>query len=233
MKLKISKAEFDKLSDAFKAVYKADEKNADVYHLEVEDAEDTTALKNAKEHEKNQRKKVEQELADLKAQMAKEKDEALKKGGDIAALEKSWQDKLAAKETELRTEADGYVNQLRTILVDNVAVTLAGKLSKTPGVLLPHIKARLTVEKDETTKEFRTRILGPDGKPSASSLADLEKEFLANKDFSAIVIGSRASGGGAGGAGSGSGGTGNLDYTKATAQQIAADLKSRGLAETE
>jgi hypothetical protein len=42
------------------------------------------------------------------------------------------------------------------------------------------------------------RILDGAGKVSAASLDDLKQEFVANKDFSSIIIGSKASGGNAG-----------------------------------
>ena len=40
-----------------------------------------------------------------------------------------------------------------------------------------------------------TRVLDKDGKPSAMTVEELAAEFVANKDFSAIITASKASGG--------------------------------------
>ena len=68
--------------------------------------------------------------------------------------------------------------------------------------LLPHVLPRLTVTEDG--EDFVVKVLGPDGKPSASTMDDFKKELLQNKDLAPILRGTRASGGGAnGGAGGG------------------------------
>ena len=54
---------------------------------------------------------------------------------------------------------------------------------------------RLTVEDVDGVSVLRVREA--DGKPSVKSLADLQQEFLANKEFSPIVKASAGSGGGA------------------------------------
>ena len=206
----------DGLSEELKKLYKQD---GDVYRLVLEDDDgdnDVGALKRAKEHEKQKRKEAEAELARLKkekedAEAADEADKAKRKG-DIGALEKSWQDKLARKEAELNAAADALRGQLRTLLVDNVAQSLASEISTAPELLLPHIKARLTVE--EIDGKPVTRVLGSDGKPSALTIDDYKKEVLANKAFAPILTASKASGSGASKAG-GSGGADLSAYKKA------------------
>ncbi len=110
-------------------------------------------------------------------------------------------------------------------MVDGEALAMATRLSaKSPRLLLPHIKARMKIEYG-TDGAPVTRILDKDGNISASTAADLEKEFLTNKDFSTVVTGSKASGGSAqGGRGGGSAepsATEPFDYSKATPKQIA------------
>ena len=96
--------------------------------------------------------------------------------------------------------------------------------------MLPHIKNRLVA--DFEGDEPVTRILGPDGKPSNMTLDDLEKEFVANKDFSAIIVGSKASGGAGGGeqrrkTGGASDSDKKLDLSKAKPFELLEHLKSK------
>jgi hypothetical protein len=88
-------------------------------------------------------------------------------------------------------------------MVDNVATNIANELALqgSANVLLPHVRGRLAV--DFVDGNPITRVLGPDGKPSAATLDELKAEFAANEAFAPIIAGSKASGGGAGGAKSG------------------------------
>ncbi|WEM33661.1 head scaffolding protein [Pseudomonas phage PSA-KC1] len=58
---------------------------------------------------------------------------------------------------------------------------------------MPHIKSRLMADFEGDTPV--TRVLDKDGKPSALTIDELANEFVANKDFSAIITASKASGG--------------------------------------
>ena len=78
-------------------------------------------------------------------------------------------------------------------LVDNVATQIATKISNAPALLLPHIKSRLQADFEGDSPV--TRVLDKDGKPSAMTVEELAAEFVANKDFSAIITASKASGG--------------------------------------
>lgn len=84
-------------------------------------------------------------------------------------------------------------------MATNIANELA--LQGSASVLLPHVRNRLTV--DYVDGAPITRVLGPDGKPSAATLDELKQELAANEAFAPIIAGSKASGGGAGGAQSG------------------------------
>lgn len=190
LKLKLTKAEFDKLPADVKAEYLPD---GDAYKLDVDGIEDTGALQRAKQRETEARKSAEKKLEELETQMEELRSAAGKKGEDIAKLEKGWKDKLAEVETNSKTEREKLQGHIRSQLVDNVASTLANKLSKSPVLLLPHIKARLMADFDGDKPV--TKVLGADGKPSALTLEQLEAEFVANKDFASIIVGSRASGG--------------------------------------
>lgn len=194
LKQKINKAAFDKLSDELKKEYIAD---GDDYKLDVEGAEDTGALKRA-----NDRLKQEKADAEKKANEATTKLEALgeegaRKAGDIVTLEKSWDEKMKTGFAERDAKAAKLQKHIQTQLVDNVAMTIAQKLSDSPMLLIPHIKARLTADFDGENPT--TRVLDASGKVSAFTPEDLQKEFATNKDFSAIIRVSKSSGAGGNG----------------------------------
>ncbi|WP_034913011.1 hypothetical protein [Erwinia sp. 9145] len=186
LKFKLSKEEFDALDDSQKAFYA---EAGESYQFAIEGAPDVSGLEK-KVNELLGEKKAEQEkrrLAEDEAKKAAE--EQARKKGDLDTLEKSWAEKLSTREKELLAQIDERDSRLHTLLVDNVAQSLATKLAgDSAAVMTPHIKSRLIVE------EGKTRIVDAEGKPSAATLDDLEKEFRNNKLFAPVVIGSKASG---------------------------------------
>lgn len=213
------------------------------FHLDVEGAEDTGALKRAKDHEKRARQAAEQRAKDLETQLQGIQDEldGLRKGAipkaDVEKLEASLKQRAEKVEKELREENARLSKSLDRTLVDGEALRLATEISKAPKLLLPHIRSRLTTEYDAETGEYVTRVLDEKGNVTDKTLADLKTEVLASKDFEAILVGSRASGGGAAGRNGGQGGARDtskkdtFDYSAATPQQIAEHLKSKKQAE--
>lgn len=159
------------------------------------------------------KKKVDELLAEKKAADHKRKEaedaarkaaeDAARKSGDVTALEKSWQDKLEALQSDKDAEIHRLNANLTGVLVDSVASTLASDLAiqGSANVLLPHIRNRLTV--DYVDGSPVTRVLDASGKPSAATVDELKAEFAANPAFAPIVAGTKASGGGASGAGRG------------------------------
>lgn len=191
LKHKLSKEEFEKLSDEIKAEYISD---GDGYKLDVLGLEDTGPLKRANERLKVEKNELSTKLTETEGQLAKLADP--KKIQDIATLEKSWQSKLDTQKAEFEGKLAKSNSYIRTTLVDSKAEALASELAgKNAKLILPHIKARLAADLDND--EPVTRVLDAKGQVSAHSLDDLKKEFVANKDFAAIIVGSKASGGGA------------------------------------
>jgi hypothetical protein len=204
MKRKLTKQEFDTLPEALKEHYKAD---GDAYALKLED-DDTGALKRAKDYEKAARqaaeaklRETEKRLADIEAKLAADADKGARAKGDIDALEKSWQAKLAKADADKADALAKMQGQLQRLLVDNVAQTLAADIATVPELILPHIKSRLAVE--EADGKHITRVLDAAGNPSALTVDELKAEFIGNEKFSAVIIGSKAKGGGASGGGGG------------------------------
>lgn len=182
------------------------------------------ALKSKNEEllsETKEAKKAKRE-ADEKAKA--EADEAARKSGDIAALEKSWQDKFAKREKELTDENAALKNNINGMLIDNVAVKMAGEMAVqgSADLLIPHIKSRLAAEQRDG--QFVTVVRDKDGKPSAASLDDLKNEFVGNAAFAPVIVGSKATGGGADG-GKPGGGAAPKAVTRTQFEQMSAQQR--------
>lgn len=178
VKFKINAAAYNKLSDELKAEYIAGDNDGE-YVLDVTDlpqGEDVGPIKRALTAEKNK-------YATLKAKYD-EAEAKIAEFPDVDAL-KAAHDKETGK----------YKAFTENALIDGAAQALAAKISTSPALMLPHIKSRLVA--DVTGETPVTKVLGPDGKPSDMTVEKLGEELVANKDFAAIIIGSKASGGGA------------------------------------
>ncbi|AIW01674.1 hypothetical protein vB_Pae_PS9N_00023 [Pseudomonas phage vB_Pae_PS9N] len=190
LKKKLTKEEHAKLSDALKAEYIED---GDGFRLDVDGDEDTGALKRAKDREAQLRKDAEKEAKELRERLESIEGDDARKKGDIATLEKSWQSKLEKQREEYEAKVSKLTSHTTKTLVDNVASQLAHKISNAPAIIMPHIKSRLIADFEGDAPV--TRVLDKDGKPSALTIDELANEFVANKDFSAIITASKASGG--------------------------------------
>lgn len=226
LKKRIKKAEFEKLSDAIKAEYIED---GDEFRLDVDGEEDTGALKRAKDREKELRKQAEDKLREAQEELDRINGDDARKKGDIATLEKSWQKKLDDQRAEAEAKIAKLTGHTTKTLVDNVASAIAHKISNAPALLLPHIKARLAADFEGDSPV--TRVLDKDGKPSALTVDELSAEFVANKDFSAIIIGSKATGGAGDPSKKSSGGGANrdnenVDLSRLSPKQLAERVKA-------
>lgn len=195
------------------------------FKLDVDGVEDPAELRRAKQRESERAKAAEAKLKEIEdarktAEEAARKaaEEAAKKSGDVAALDKSWQEKhtaaLAELEGKFKPLVDKQQSQINRLLIENVATGIASAIA-VPGsadVLLPHIRQRLRVA--ERDGELTTVVVDQQGQASAATLAELTKEFQANKAFAPLIVGSKASGGGANG-GRGSGASDNKTITRA------------------
>ncbi|WP_053159010.1 hypothetical protein [Pseudomonas protegens] len=163
--------------------------------------------------------KVEELLAEKKSEADKrkaaeeqarlEREEALRKSGNVEELEKSWSEKYSRREAELNGQLESERNtlqgQIRDLTVGRTATEIATTLA-IPGsakALLPHIERRLSVEQRDGKPTVV--VLDQTGKLSATTLEELKSEFTKDPAFGPLIAGSKASGGGAGGAGNGGG----------------------------
>jgi len=122
---------------------------------------------------------------------------------DMDALEKSWKEKLDNQQNDFQQKIQQSESALQSLLVDNVASSMAAEISTVPSLLVPLIKQRLATETADG--KTNTRVLDAEGKPTALTVEDLKKEFIANEQLFSIMKGSNASGSGAQGSGNGGG----------------------------
>lgn len=197
-----------------------------VLQVEGKPAEDVTALKNAKDHEKNLRVAAERERDAAKAAQAEAETEraaaeqaaqaaVANKGQDVQALEASWQQKLNDAEKKRADEVAERDGEIERLLVTNTATSLAAEISTIPELFADSVIAkRLKVEVGADKKRF-LRVLDDAGQPTAKTLDELKQELLANEKYAAIVIAGKGSGGGAGKVPSGGGAAEKkyLDYS--------------------
>jgi hypothetical protein len=218
VKRSVTAVEYGTLAADIQKLY--DKQDDGTYSIEVEGDEDTGALKRAKQHEVTLRKAAEtaaaelkQKIADIEAELqtVRESGEG-KKSAEVKATEKAWQAKLDKAQKELGDQLAITQAALKTQMVDSVAMRIATDIAgDNAEILLPHLRGRLASE--IVDGKAVTKVIGADGAASASTVEELQKEFLSNPKFSAVVVGSRATGGGAGGR-RGSGGAAQITSLK-------------------
>lgn len=201
MGLPFERDNLDGLDDGVKSLYK--ETNGK-YRLDVDGYEDVSGLKAQRDALLTEKKQAQAKAREAEEMAKAAAEEKARKDGDISALEKSWQEKLAAAENNHKSLADSLTKQIHGLTVGQTATKLATELAVTGSsdVLLPHIQSRLSVEIKDGVPSVR--VLDLQGKPSAMTIDELKQEFIANKAFAPLIAASKASGGGA----SGSGGSG-------------------------
>ena len=187
LKRKLGSAEFEALNEVLKAEYKKNDTDG-MFYLDADDAQELiNALKHEREENKNNK-----EMRELLDKRIKEREEELaRKNGDVAALEASWKEKLKNEKDADKAEKDHLKKLASEGVVNNALDPIANKF-KAPTLIKKALKDRITVEFTATGAELR--VLDKEGKPSALSIDDLEKEILEDKEYSSILIQSRASG---------------------------------------
>lgn len=199
MKRKLTKAEFDALDDTKKGLYKA--LGAD-YVLDLVDDDDPDALRRGRDREKQIAKEQKERADRLQAEIDALNGNNARKTGDIETLERSWQSKLDTQKATYEAQVAKLSAQLEKTLVHDKAISLASKLAgDNAEIILPHLERRLKA--DLTGNAPFTRVLDANGELSALTVEELEKEFVANPKFSAIIVASRATGGAGGSKGNG------------------------------
>jgi len=179
IKFKINKAAYDALSDEMKGNYVAGDADgeyvADVSGLPA--AEDVGPIKRALAKEKETVKTLKADKDALQA--------TIDAAPDVEALKKTHE-----------ATVEKYKKFTENTLLDGTANTMAGKISTVPALMSKAIRERLVVDLDGDVPTVKVK--GADGKVSSDlTIEKLQQEFVANKDYASIIVGSKASGGGA------------------------------------
>ena len=200
MALKLTVDSLDGLDDSVKSLYKEDNGK---FRLDLDGYEDTTGLKAQRDALLNEKKEAQRKTKEAEEAAKTLAEESARKNGDVAALEKSWQEKLAATESNYKNLNESLTKQIHGLTVGQTATKLAAELaiSGSADVLLPHIQSRLTVEIKDGAPSVR--VLDLQGKPTAMTVDELKQEFISNKAFAPLIAASKATGGGASGSGGG------------------------------
>lgn len=188
LKKQITKPEFDNLPEAFRAEYKAHGEN---FVLDI-DGDDGVDWKAKRELEVEHRKR-----AEAKAVKAQEELDEMRRGAipknDVDALENSWKTKVSEAETRHKAELEA-----RDLVIANSTITTTAKeiasMFLAPAAMLPMIAQRLKSE--VTNGHAITRVLDKNGQPSAMSVEDLKKEYMATPELAPVIVASKASGSG-------------------------------------
>lgn len=195
--------------------------------VEKEQTVDVAALQAELERMKQHHEKL---LGETKAakQRAKEEAEereriaaeAAAKNGDVDALRKSYETKLAQREQELTEQLGARDKWLDEMTVSRAATELASELdfNGSGKLLMPLITPRL--KRDTVDGKPVVMVLDKDGRPSAMTPADLKKEFMSDASLAPFIRGSSATGGGAQGAKSTIGGSATKKFNEYTGQEL-------------
>lgn len=204
--LKYQLDSLDGLEESVAALY---EQKGDKFVLKVDgvpQGEDVSGLKAKVDELLAEKKAAAQKAKDAEEAAVKAAEEAARKNGDVEALDKSWQEKFAARETELQGQIDEMSGAISNMTVKADAIRLANELavSGSADILIPHIESRLASEQRDG--QYVTVVRDAQGKPSAASLDEFKQELKNNPAFAPVIVGSNASGGGAGGQNNGGAG---------------------------
>lgn len=225
LKFILTAAQYNALSDEMKALYGVGDKDG-TYQLQVEglpQGEDTGPLKRTIET-----------LRAEKATLKTKADELQSKIDNAPNVEQ-----ITADHAKVTKKLTDFVNDA---LVDGEALRLATQISTSPALLVPHIKSRLVA--DLSGDKPVTKVLGADGKPSSElTIEKLGQEYVANKDFAAIIKQSSARGSGAPlgggnkqpGSGAPAGSNDGAEFNASTAKpaDLAARIKERKAAQAD
>ena len=168
--------------------------------------DDVAGLKTSRDSllaEKKEQQRLAQEAEAERQRIEREAAEELaRKNGNLEAIENSWKEKLAARETELSERLKVAELKNYELTVGRQAQELAGELAKPNAqrLLAKEIKERLTLDEDGNI-----RVLDLQGKPTALTIDELKAQLRADPTYQDIIVINNSSGGGASGGGLGGG----------------------------
>lgn len=210
MTLKYKMDSLEGLSEEIKGMYQ--EKDG-VFYLQAEglpQGEDVTGLKN-KIDELLKEKKAEQDKTRVEAEKRRQTEEdAAREKGDFEALSKSYEQKIQALEEQIKERDERFSKKE----VERQALLIASDLAEGANqeILSTFIERRLRMDGDEI------KVTDDKGNLTISTIDQLKEEFRNNPKFGALVIASKATGGGAS-ENNGTGGAGTKKYSEMSEQE--------------
>jgi len=209
MKFRLTKAEWDAMetADARKVMYVLQADGS--YQLPLLDYVDPAPLRNALDREREEARVAKEKVTTLEAEVTTLKKDTPK---DVQTLR-------TAHDNEIKTLKDTTDGRIKTLqgelekrLIDSTVNDLASQMTGTPQnaeVMKPHLASRVTVvwEGDVPTVKVKATNGTVGNALDDATKTALKKEFVENPVFGAIVVVSKASGGGAAGASSGAAGS--------------------------
>lgn len=239
--MKITKKQFEELPAWLKKSFTVNPDDADEFDNGETD-EDVAGLKDALGKERKARKNAEKEAKELRGKVPADDDDdddtppaREPKAGSAAAKHKAA---LAAAQADADKRVAEAHAAAGKALVDAEIAKLAGEIFVKPGRDAVHLRDRVGYE----VEDGKVVLVYKDAKGEVAAglnAAGLKKEVLANKDFSGILLASRATGGGAEPKPSGSSEAGSEadksaekapDYRKLSGKELVASLKAQGKA---
>lgn len=131
-------------------------------------------------------------MKELKKELESISEVDAKKRGDIALLEQSWNDKHSKLEKEYESKLSEANKFISENLMNSYSDSLASEISKEPKLMKRFIKDRLYVDFDDDGPKLKVK--DQSGQPSSATLEELKKELLTDETYSAILVGTKASG---------------------------------------
>jgi hypothetical protein len=188
LKNSVDESTYTGLADNLKTEYV---KTGDKYTLQHD--EPAGELIRAKDRERDNAKTLKASLESITA-------EAVELRAKVAtmpnadAIKATAQAEKDAEYAPIKTALGARETQIKAILIDGAAKQLALTIGgpKNADALLPHVTSRLSAKLDG---ESPTVTILKDGKESALTMADLEKDIREDKRFSALVIATQSTGG--------------------------------------
>lgn len=191
MVMKVRVKSLDEVDEKFHSEYV---KDGEEYVLQTEgEAPGVEAMRRARDNEKEQHKTTKSRLRDLETEMDGLRTQLADKSGNSDTIHKSWEKKFNDKVAEYDGIVAGLNSTLSNVTVGSVAKDLS-KIFIAPKFAERAIRDRLTTEIVDGVPHVR--VLDANGKPSAMTIAELEKEFREDESLAGALVGSQGSGGG-------------------------------------
>lgn len=197
MSMKYKLESLDGIDDAVKPLYVSRD---GAYYLDVDGVQsedETHGLKSALDKERDAAKTASKQAKELQRQLDEVQHKIAQDSGSIDTLEKSWQDKLAKRETELQAEIDQLRTGVQKLTAGQKSMELASKIAVkgSESALCRFVSDRLMTEYRDG--EPHVVVLDRNGKRCAMSMDELEADLRSDPSIAPLIARSQATGTGA------------------------------------